>query len=82
MIDRPPIHNKTSNLNFVSFRDYPNIQSPRPIITETEDGHYNIVSYLSLEDDDFTDPVVINCMLGIPAVNYNITKKIVHYPPG
>ncbi|XP_058791075.1 uncharacterized protein LOC131664192 isoform X2 [Phymastichus coffea] len=65
----------------ITVEGYPEIQSPRPLITETEDGHYDIVSYLTLEDDDLPDSVVINCILGIPAVNYNATKKIVHYPP-
>ncbi|KAJ8682003.1 hypothetical protein QAD02_017795 [Eretmocerus hayati] len=66
----------------ISIDGFPDIKSPRPIITETEDGHYSIVSYLPLEDSVLPDSAVINCVLGIPSVNYSVTKKLVHYPPG
>ncbi|XP_014203688.1 uncharacterized protein LOC106635989 [Copidosoma floridanum] len=66
----------------ISVEGMSKLQSPRPIITETEDGHYNIVSYLTLDNTELPDSVVINCMLGIPSVSYNVTKKIVYIPPG
>ncbi|XP_011497441.1 PREDICTED: uncharacterized protein LOC105361858 isoform X2 [Ceratosolen solmsi marchali] len=66
----------------IIIEDYSDFKSPRPIITETEDGHYNIVTYLTLDNDDLPDSVVINCILGIPNVNYNATKKLVHYTAG
>ncbi|XP_003427017.1 uncharacterized protein LOC100679306 isoform X2 [Nasonia vitripennis] len=66
----------------ITVEGFPDMQSSRPIITETPDGHYNIDSYLALEDQDLPDSAVINCVLGIPSVNYNATKKLVHYPSG
>lgn len=67
---------------FAIRRGYPDIKAPRPMLTETQDGHYDIVSYLALEDVVLPDSAVITCVLGIPSVNYNATKKIVHYPTG
>jgi hypothetical protein len=73
---------ESNNTYCLIYSDYPEFKSPRPVITETEDKHYNIVSYLTLQDEDLPDSIVINCILGIPNVNYNATKKLVHYTAG
>uniref|UniRef100_A0ABD2W3A8 Ig-like domain-containing protein n=1 Tax=Trichogramma kaykai TaxID=54128 RepID=A0ABD2W3A8_9HYME len=62
---------------------HPELQSNKPIITESNDGYFNIVSYLTFEkDDELPDSVFVTCILRIPNVNYTATRKIIHYPQG
>ncbi|XP_026300392.1 uncharacterized protein LOC409257 isoform X1 [Apis mellifera] len=55
-------------------------QAAKPTVTLRADGLYNILSRTALLDEDLPETAIVKCLLGIPKVNYNVSRKTVYYP--
>lgn len=54
-------------------------QMGNPIIIQRDDRLYNILSRITLLDENLSETTVIKCLLSIPKAIYNVSRKTVYY---
>lgn len=66
----------------ISIEGVPEKQTAKPDVTLREDGLYDILSRTALLDEDLPEATIVKCFLGIPKVDYNVSRQTVYYPEG
>ncbi|XP_014481102.1 PREDICTED: uncharacterized protein LOC106747748 isoform X3 [Dinoponera quadriceps] len=59
----------------ISVVDVPDKQATKPIVTQREDGLYDILSRIELLDEELPEATAtLECILGIPRANYRVSR--------
>ncbi|RLU20168.1 hypothetical protein DMN91_006775 [Ooceraea biroi] len=54
-------------------------QATKPIVTLRDDGLYDVLSRMTLLDEDLPEAAIVKCSLSIPRANYNVSRKTIYY---